>query len=89
MLTKDPMAFLACRSFLQELFENDHLSEFAEPITTYLGEILHAYEFERSEVVMGTSLDVLSHYVHIWTVGDESNFSELCFNLFFKLKIFL
>lgn len=80
MTSLRPHEFLACRSFICELFESQATvdNEDAISLLRYLGEkVVKPYEFERCEVSMETALDIMTGLAEIWINSDGTDVSNL------------
>ncbi|KAI4263133.1 MAG: hypothetical protein L6R42_001710 [Xanthoria sp. 1 TBL-2021] len=73
-----PSFFICCRHFFRDLFASEVLvgTEDATALLLYLQSILRPYTLERSELAMGTSLDVMIGLVDLWTDPDSGDLSE-------------
>ncbi|KAL9000304.1 MAG: hypothetical protein Q9169_001021 [Polycauliona sp. 2 TL-2023] len=73
-----PSSFICCRPFFRDLFASEVLvgTEDATALLLYLQSILRPYTLERSELAMGTSLDVLIGLADLWTDPDNGDLSE-------------
>ena len=80
-----PHDFLSCRPYLNELFELGILIGDSEAlmILEYLGNsILSSYEFERSEVSLGTCLDIMTSLAYLWTDSERLELADLGSSLY-------
>ncbi|KAL8785072.1 MAG: hypothetical protein Q9213_003577 [Squamulea squamosa] len=80
-----PSLFICCRHFLRDLFASETLigTEDATNLLRYLGQrILRPYTFERSELAMGISLDVVTGLVDLWTNADNNDLSEAAMDIY-------
>ncbi|KAL8887231.1 MAG: hypothetical protein Q9215_005165 [Flavoplaca cf. flavocitrina] len=73
-----PSFFICCRHFLRDLFDSEVSigTEDATALLLYLQSILRPYTLERSELAMGTSLDIMIGLVDLWTDPDSGDLSE-------------
>lgn len=79
LISLQPHEFLACRSLMNDVFQsNVQMSEEdAGSLLKYLGqEILAEDEFERCEVSMGVCLDIMTHFVEMWTSSEPSEITD-------------
>lgn len=80
-----PSLFVCCRYFLKDLFGPDTSLGVHEATTflRYLGhELLRSYSFERSEIAMGVSLDIVTGLVSLWTNPDNTVVFEAATDLY-------
>ncbi|KAL8689365.1 MAG: hypothetical protein Q9218_004951 [Villophora microphyllina] len=80
-----PSSFISCRHFLQELFSSDPVIGVEEATTSlqYIGqELLQSYTFERSELAMGLSLDIVTGLVELWTNPDNGDVSDAATDIY-------
>lgn len=80
LVSLKPHEFLACRTFMRELFgaKIPVSKENASLLFEYLvREILPPYEFERCEVSMGFCLEIMTGLAETWTNNDTDDISEL------------
>ena len=88
-----PHDFLACRPFLQDLFQSEIsiANGDANTILEYLGrELLRCYELERCEVAMGLCLDIMAGLADSWTIvdaGDVSDTGSSLYEWFIKVAL--
>lgn len=80
-----PNEFLACRSFLLELFQSNatiYIQD-AALLLGYLGQkILNPYEFERCEVSMLVCLEIMTSLAPLWTNNGNGEIFDLGENLY-------
>ena len=72
--------FLACRTAVLEVFSSrmDIAEDDAMTLLQYLAEVLlRSYEHERSEVSMGTILDVMTCLCELWTANESSEITNM------------
>ncbi|KAL9584487.1 MAG: hypothetical protein Q9203_004640 [Teloschistes exilis] len=80
-----PSTFISCRQFLRELFDSDPIigMEEATVLLRYIGQqLLQSYIFERSELAMGVSLDILTGLVTLWTNPDNGDVSDAATDIY-------
>ncbi|KAL8857536.1 MAG: hypothetical protein Q9178_005864 [Gyalolechia marmorata] len=80
-----PSHFVCCRHFLRDLFASETLigTEEATALLHYLGQrILQRYIFERSELAMGISLDIVTGLVDLWTNPENTDLSEAATDIY-------
>ena len=75
-----PQEFLSCRHILFEVFSSGFRVGEREACTLleYVGqELLQPYEYERCEVALGVSLDILTGLAELWTIADLGDITDL------------
>ncbi|KAI4258557.1 MAG: hypothetical protein LQ352_001192 [Teloschistes flavicans] len=80
-----PSTFISCRQFLKELFGSDPIvgMEEATTLLRYIGqELLQSYTFERSELAMGLSLDIVTGLVTLWTNPENGDVSDAATDIY-------
>lgn len=79
-----PSFFICCRHFFRDLFASEVLvsTEDAAALLLYLQSILRPYTLERSELAMGTSLDIMIGLVDLWTDPDNGDLSEAAMEVY-------
>ncbi|KAL8895737.1 MAG: hypothetical protein Q9192_003466 [Flavoplaca navasiana] len=73
-----PCPAISRTHFLRDLFDSEVSigTEDATALLLYLQSILRPYTLERSELAMGTSLDIMIGLVDLWTDPDSGDLSE-------------
>lgn len=79
-----PAEFFACRTFICEFLDSAvHIAEAdASKLLSHLATMRGPYESERSEVSLGTTVDIMSRLAEIWTTTDDGEFAELGASLY-------
>lgn len=74
------LEFLLCRNVLIEVLDSGITiaQEDVNTLIQYVAQVLlRPYEYERSEVSMGTTLDILTRLSDLWTTDDGSEVAEM------------
>ncbi|KAL8700463.1 MAG: hypothetical protein Q9224_000953, partial [Gallowayella concinna] len=85
-----PSLFICCRQFMRDLFgsETQVGTEEATTLFLYVGQqLLQSYTFERSELAIGISLDVVTGTVDLWTNRENVDVSEAATDIYDWLVI--
>lgn len=77
--------FICCRHFMLDLFASEISvgTEEATLLLQYLGkQLLQSYTYERSELAIGISLDVVTGIVDLWTNPENVDVSEAAVDIY-------